>query len=81
MTRVGYSPGTKEPGSQVPTKSSDSHEIFAAFHTVLAQIGLQGLYFLSNEEIFPITHNMQEIFYCHRKKLLGTASELPKEEI
>ena len=27
-----------EQGSQDPTKSSDSHEIFAAFHTVLAQI-------------------------------------------
>ena len=31
-------------------------------------------YFLSNEGILPITHNMQEIFSCHRKKLLGTAS-------
>ena len=28
----------REPGSQVPTKSSDSHKIFAAFHAVLAQI-------------------------------------------
>ena len=46
----------REPGNRVPTKSSESHEIFAAFHAVLAQIGLQGLYFLSNEEILPITH-------------------------
>ena len=39
-------------------------------------------YFLSNEGILPITHNMQEIFSCHRKKLLGTASnQLPQKEI
>ena len=65
----------REPGSQVPTKSSDSHEIFAAFHDVLAQIWLQGLYFLSNEEILPITHNMKEIFSYHREKILGTESD------
>ena len=28
----------REPGNQVPTKSSDSHKFFAAFHAVLAQI-------------------------------------------
>ena len=28
----------REPGNQVPTESSDSHEIFSAFHGVLAQI-------------------------------------------
>ena len=29
---------SREPGSQAPTKSSDSHEILSAFHVVLAQI-------------------------------------------
>ena len=67
ITRVGYAPGAR--------KCSDSHEIFAAFHAVLAQILLQGLYFLSNEEILPITHNMQEIFSYHIEKILGTASD------
>ena len=46
---------SREPGNQVPTKSSDSHEVFAAFHAVLAQILLQGPYILSFEEILPIT--------------------------
>ena len=75
ITQWGFSPGwdiSREPGSQAPTKSSDSHEIFAAIHAVLAQIWLKGSYFLSNEGILPITHNMQEIFSCHIKKLLGT---------
>ena len=31
-------------------------------------------YFLSNEGIHPVTHNKQEIFSCHRKKHLSTAS-------
>ena len=29
---------SREPGSQAPTKSSDSHEILSVFHVVLAQI-------------------------------------------
>ena len=29
---------SREPGSQAPTKSSDSHEILAAIHAILAQI-------------------------------------------
>ena len=62
--RVGYSRGAREPGS---------HEIFAAIHTVLA-------YFLSNEGILSIKHNMLEL--CHRKKKLGTTSNyLSQEEI
>ena len=32
---------SRGPGSQAPTKSSDSHKILSAFHTVLAQIWLQ----------------------------------------
>ena len=29
---------SREPGSQAPMKSSDSHEIVSAFHAVLVQI-------------------------------------------
>ena len=70
-------------GSQAPKKSSDSHEIFAANHAVLAEFDLMVfLYILSNEGILPITHNMQEIFPGNRKKYLGTASnKLSQEEI
>ena len=39
-------------------------------------------YFLSNEGILPITHNMQEIFSCHRKKFLVSGRNfLALEEI
>ena len=31
-------------------------------------------YFLSNEGILPTTHNMQEMFSCHRKRHFCTAS-------
>ena len=81
---------SREPGSQAPTKSSDSHEIFAAIHAVLARIWVQGI------SIFIVTHNMQEIFFlvtgrnilslqlinCHRKKIIVTERNLlPKADI
>ena len=38
------------------------------------------LYFLLNEEILPISHNIQKIFSYHRKKHLGTENYLLSQE-
>ena len=79
-----------EPGIQVPTKSSGSHEIFAATHAVLARIWLQGI------SVFPVkwrnssyhTQHAGNIFLsqeeisCLRKKFLVSGRNfLALEEI
>ena len=79
---------SREPGSQNPTKSSDSHEIFAAIHAVLAQIWLQGIscqmkeFFLSHTicRKYSLVRGRNilalQVINCHRKIFLVTERNL-----
>ena len=70
-TRVGYSPGTRETGS---------HEIFRLtrhFCSISRCFGAN----LTSRSVFPVKwrnssyHTHAGNIFCHRKKLLGTASD------
>ena len=56
---------SREPWSQAPTKSSDSHEIFVVIHAVLVRIWLQRYFrtFCSMKEFF-LSHTTCRKYFC-----------------
>ena len=68
--------GGKFPGSQgarLPRNIQAHTKFFQEFTLFWREFDFKVFpYFLSNEGILPIRHNLQVIFSCHRKKHLGT---------
>ena len=81
LVQGGIFPGSQ--GARLPQNFLAHTKLLQQFTLFLPKVNFTVfLYILSNEGILPITHNMQEIFPCHRKNYLGTASnKLSKEKI
>ena len=73
VTQGGILAGSQ--GARLPRNLQTHTKFLQKFTLFLHEFDFKVFpYFLSNEGILPITHNMPEIFSCQRKKHIGTAS-------